>query len=187
MLARLMVAATLVCVLALTGCSGGESPTESSDDAETSEGTEASESDVIVLEDGWAIQDVITPEEVGAIMGATLVYFPEGGSAAQEGRPEASYLQESVEGSKITFAVDVNGGEEEFEIIKGYAVEGSVEEISGLGDKAVALEYEDGEVGVLVVRGDAFIRIDWPADIYGSGAAELGTELANLLMSKMYE
>jgi hypothetical protein len=185
--ARLTLAGVLIVALGLAGCSGAESSTETSDGAETSEGTGVSESDVIVLEDGWAIQDVITPEEVGAIMGATMTYFPEAGSAAQDGRPEAGYTQESVEGSKVYFAVDVDGGEEELEIIKGYAVEGSLEEISGLGDKAYALTYEDGDVGVILVRGEAFIRIDWPSDVYGSDAAGLGSELANLLMSKMYE
>jgi hypothetical protein len=181
MLTRLMLIAAIVSVLAAAGCSGGDSSTEASDGAETSE------SDVIVLEDGWAIQDVITPEEVGEIVGATMAYFPEAGSAAQDGRPEAGYTQEGVEYSKVYFTVDVDGGEEELEIIKGYAVEGSLEEIPGLGDQAYALEYEDGEVGVILVRGDAFIRIDWPPDVYGSDAAGLGTELANLLMSKMYE
>jgi hypothetical protein len=178
MLARLTVLVALVSVLALAGCSGGESSTD---------GGDATESDVIVLEDGWAIQDVITPEEVGEIVGATLIYFPEAGSAPQEGRPEAGYVQEGVEFTKVYYTVDVDGGTDELEIIKGYAVEGSLEEVPNLGDEAYALEYEDGDVGVILARGDAFIRVDWPADAYGSDAAGLGTELANLLMSKMYE
>ena len=84
MFARLTLAGVLIVALGLAGCSGAESSTETSDGAGTSEGTGVSESDVIVLEDGWAIQDVITPEEVGAIMGATLIYFPEAASAAQD-------------------------------------------------------------------------------------------------------
>jgi hypothetical protein len=180
-LARLTLAGLLVIALGLAGCSGADSSsTESS-------GSETSEAVVITLPDGWAISDAITEEGVGNIMGATLTYFPEANSAAQDGRPSAGYVQESVEGSKIYFGVDVDGGEDEFEIIKGYAVEGSLEEISGLGDEAVALEYEDGRIGVLVLRGDAVIRIDWPADIYGSDAAGLGEQLANYLMDKMYE
>jgi hypothetical protein len=181
-----MVIGVLLCVLALAGCSGGESSTETSDGEEASEDTEASGSAVIILEEGWAIQDVLTPEEVGDIVGATLTYFPEGASASQDGEPVASYLQEDVENSKVRFAVDVDGGEEEYEIMKGFAVEGSVEEVTGLGEQAVALEYPDGNVGVLVLNGETVISVMWQADVYGSGAAELGTELANLLMSKMY-
>lgn len=180
MLMRLLVATVLVCVLALAGCSGGESSSEASD------GAQVSESDVIVLEDGWAIQDVLTPEEVGAIMGATLNYFPEGMDAPSEGRPAASYNQEGVDFSSVRFIVDVNGGEEEYELLKEYAVDGSVEEISGLGDQAIALAYDDDRVGVLVLKGDAVIRVNWRGDIYGTDAVGLGTELTNLLMSKMY-
>jgi hypothetical protein len=193
-LARLTLAIVLIIALGLAGCSGEDTSATESAESGTSEsagsetgGSESSEAMVITLPDGWAMNDVISAEEVGAIMGANLTYFPEANSAAQDGRPSAGYVQESVEGSKIYFAVDVDGGTEELEIIKGYAVEGSLEEVPGLGDEAYALEYEDGRIGVIVVEGDAFIRIDWPADVYGSDAAGLGEQLANLLMSKMYE
>jgi hypothetical protein len=188
-LARLTLAGLLIFALGLAACSGEDTSSTESSETEASESgeTETSEAVVITLPDGWAMNEVISAEEVGAIMGATLTYFPEANSAAQEGRPSAGYVQESVENSKIYIAVDVDGGTEELEIIKGYAVEGSLEEVPGLGDEAYALEYEDGRIGVIVANGDAFIRIDWPADVYGSDAAGLGTQLADLLMSKMYE
>jgi hypothetical protein len=184
MLNRLMLVVALASVVALAGCSGDESSTETS--AETTDEAATTESTVIILEEGWAIQDVLAPEEVGEIVGATLVYFPEGASASQDGEPVASYLQEDVENSKVRFAVDVDGGTAEYEAMKGFAVEGSVEEISGLGEEAVALEYEDGNVGVLVRNGEAVISVMWQGSVYGTGAAEVGTQLAELLMAKMY-
>jgi hypothetical protein len=183
---RLLLVWALVLALALVfgvaGCSGGDDSGDSGDS-----GDEASGSAVIVLEEGWAMQDVISAEEVGEIVGATMVYFPEANADSAGGRPSAGYTQESVENSKIGFSADLTGGAaEELEIQKGYAVEGTLEEIPGLGDEAYALNWDDGRTGVILVTGDAFIRISWPEGMYGNDTPALGTELANLLMSKMY-
>jgi hypothetical protein len=183
---RLLLVCALVLALAfgVAGCSGGS---DSGDDSGGESGDEASGSAVIVLEDGWAMQDVISPEEVGEITGATMVYFPEANADSAGGRPSAGYTQEAVENSKVSFSADVTGGAaDELEIQKGYAVEDTLEEIAGLGDEAYALNWDDGRTGVILVRGDAFMRISWREGVYGNDTVSLGTDLANLLMGKMY-
>ena len=84
-------------------------------------------------------------------MGATLAYFPEGANSPQEGRPQASCVQEGVDSSSVRLVAEVDGGEEECELLEEYAAEGSVDEIRGLGDKAIVLAYEDDRAGVLVL------------------------------------
>ncbi len=189
---RLLVLALALVLLGAVGCSSkSESDSSGSEEKKTESPAAAepaaAESAEISLPDGWAISDVITEDEVGAITGKTMTYFPEAGSAAQSGRPTAGYTNEGQPNTKLYIGVDVAGGESGFETAKGFAEAATIQDVSGLGDTAIACTFAGGNVGVLVLKGDAVIRIDWPTAAYGDDAAGLGSQLANLLLDKMFE
>lgn len=181
----LLVAGTVACTT---------TPETTSPAAETgpggpgvSEAEEPAEEAVISLADGWTIDSIITAADVGAITGRTMAYFPEAASAAQDGKPKAGYTNEGQPNTKLYVAVDVAGGEDGFEKEQGFADPASIKELSGVGDQAVTCAWSNGNVGVIVLKGDAVIRIDWPKAVYGDDAEGMGSELANLLIGKMFE
>lgn len=145
------------------------------------------ESAGISLPDGWTMDSIITADEVGAITGKKMTYFPEAASAAQDGKPKAGYTNDGQPNTKLYVAVDVAGGEEGFKKEQGFADSASIKPLDGVGDEAVTCAYTNGRVGVLVLRGDAVIRIDWPTAVYGDDAAGIGGDLAKLLLGKMFE
>ena len=180
---RAMVQGILVLIvpLAIMGCgspSTGDTPESSSS---------AGPSTAITLPDGWTMTDALSAEEVGAVTGKTMEVFPEASSAAQDGRPAGSYTASGVDGSKIYFGVDVAGGEAGYESMLSFAQSGSAQDVAGIGNKAAMVSFSDGRTGILVLNGDAVIRIDWDPKVYTGDATDLGTRLANALLSGMYE
>jgi hypothetical protein len=186
MSARLVLVVVLVCALGIAGCSGGGGSANTSSGADQGT-TSPSKSAAISLPSGWKIEDVITPSEVGAVTGKGMTYFPEASSAAQDGKPRAGYTNEGKPNTKLFISVDVGGGEAGFESAMGFADQASVKAVSGLGDKAVACSFTGGNVGVLVLKGDAVIRIDWPPAVYGDDAQGPGGKLADLLLGRMFK
>lgn len=187
-----IVAVSIVGVLAIAGCgsSGGDGTSEggaaSGGDGSASPAAVDTASATITLPDGWALTDALTAEEVGAVTGKTMEVFPEASSAAQDGKPAGSFLASGVDGSKIYFGVDVNGGQAGYDDQLSYAASGSVQDVTGVGDKAATVTFSDGRAGIIVLKGDAVIRVDWDPAVYPDDPADLGARLANALLGGMY-
>lgn len=187
---RIVVLGVLILALVITGC--GSSSDDGSAAAPSDDGSAAAPSDggsaaAISLPDGWAMTDAISADEVGAITGKTMEVFPEASSAAQSGKPAGGFTAAAVDDSKIYFGADVQGGEAVFEDTKSYAEGGSVQDVSGVGDAAYYLTFSDGRAGVVAIKGDAVIRVDWNPAVYTEDPAGFGAELANLLLGKMFQ
>jgi hypothetical protein len=171
----------LVGALATAGC--GSSSGDDSSGSSSGGGSSAT----ITLPDGWAMTDALSAEEVGALTGKTMEVFPEASSAAQDGKPAGGYTASGVDGSKIYFGVDVQGGEAGYENQMSYAESGSVQEVSGVGDKAAVVAFSDGRAGIIALKGDAVVRVDWDPQVYPDDPADFGSRLANALLATMYE
>ncbi len=160
------------------------SPAAPLPDETTPEETAASSS--IILPDGWTMTDALSPDEVGAVTGKKMVVFPEGSSAAQNGKPTGGYLVTDVSGSKVFFGVDVQGGEAGYEDQLSWAESGSLKEVDGVGDKASLATFSDGRTGIIVLKDGAVIRVSWDPKVYKDDPADFGSKLANLLLKKMF-
>lgn len=172
----------IVGVFALSGCGTSETGDTSSPAA-----SDTGSSAAITLPDGWALADALTAEDVGAVTGKTMEAFPEASSAAQDGRPAGSFIASGVDGSKIYFGVDVTGGQTGYDDMLSYAESGSVQDVSSVGDKAAVVRFSDGRVGIIVLKGDTVIRVDWDPEVYPGDTADLGGRLANALLERMYQ
>jgi hypothetical protein len=170
----------LVVAIALAGCG-------SSSDDETSGGTDSGGSASITLPDGWTMTDALSAEEVGAVTGLAMEVFPEASSAAQDGKPAGSYEATGVDGSKIYFGVDVQGGQPGYEDMLSYADSGSATDVSDVGDQAALVSFSDGRTGLIARKGDTVIRVDWDPKAYANAPSDFGSRLANALLAKMYE
>lgn len=179
---KITILGVLILALVVVGC--GSSSSDGDSAVAPADGDSAA---AISLPDGWAMTDAITAEEVGAITGKTMEAFPEASSSAQSGKPAGSYTAAGVDDSKIYFGADVQGGEAVFEDTKSYAEGGSVEDVGGVGDAAYYLTFSDGRAGVVAIKGDAVIRVDWNPAVYTEDPAGFGAELANLLLGKMFQ
>lgn len=176
-------------VLGVAGCSGSEADKadapESGEAATENTGLELAEE--ITLPDGWAMDAAISAEEVGAVTGQTMEYFPDAGSAAQDGSPIAQYMIADEPGSGIRFAARVEGGADVYDVLDQYAVEGTSEEISGLADKAHMLELEDGDFAIVALKGDARYEIRWDPTFYDVDKASMAADLMATLLSNVYK
>ncbi len=205
---RLFAACLLFAVPAFAGCSseattttaqGVQTATTAEQTATTAEQTAtttpadepttttAAAPATISLPDGWTMTDALSADDVGAITGETMTYFPEAASAAQNGKPQGSYLATGKDGSKIRFSADVQGGEGEFEKIKQFAEAGSVEEVSGVGDKAYVCAFSATDHGIVALQGEVVIRIDWNPSVYTADKAEFGPQLAGALLDNIFQ
>jgi hypothetical protein len=171
-------------VMAAIGAAGCGSSTESGPTTASSDGGSSA---TFTLPDGWTMEDAITPEEVGAITGKAMEYFPEASSAAQSGRPAASFTAVGVDGSKIYFGADVQGGQAGYDTMTSYGDSGSLQEVGGVGDKAVAVTLSDGRAGIVVLSGDLVLRIDWDPTVYTGDRADFGSQLANAVLANLYK
>ena len=180
---RLVILGALILTvsLALAGC-GSSSDAESTETSSGGGGATA-----IALPDGWTMSDALTADEVGAITGKTMEEFPEASSAAQDGKPAGGYNATGVDGSKIYFGVDVQGGEAGYENQLSYAEPDSASDVSGVGDQATVLTFSDGRAGIIARKGDAVIRVDWDPKVYTDEPSDFGARLANALLQKMYQ
>jgi hypothetical protein len=175
---------------ALAGC--GSSTDDASTDAGATGATSAAATDegggaVISLPDGWTMTDALSADEVGAITGRAMEVFPEASSAAQDGKPTGSYTATGVDGSKIYFGVDVQGGEARYESQLSFADSGSATDVSGVGDQAAVVTFSDGRAGIIARKGDAVIRVDWDPKVYTDDPAAFGSSLASALLAKMFQ
>ena len=140
----------------------------------------------ITLEKGWRMQDVITADEVGAITGETMKYFPEASASSKNGRPAAGFTVPGKEYSKIGFFAYVDFGEKEFELHKKYAMEGTLKEVPSVGDKAYVMDLENGSRAIVVLLGETVIRINWTAKTWEQfDRIEFGSKLANKLIENI--
>jgi len=141
---------------------------------------------VITLEKGWRMQDVITAEEVGAITGETMKYFPEASASSKKGRPAAGFTVPGMKYSKIGFLAYVDFGEKEYEIYKQYAVEGTLKEVPAVGDKAYVFDLKNGSRSFVVLLGETVIRVNWTANTWEQfDRVEFGSKLANKLIENI--
>lgn len=185
----LVFALIAVLVLGIAGCSGGEAGEADAPEAqdEAAENTGLELADEITLPDGWAMDAAISAEEVGAITGETMEYFPDAGSAAQSGSPIAQYMIAGEEGSGIRFAAKVEGGADVYDVLDQYAVEGTSEEIAGLADKAYMLELEDGDFAIVALKNDARYEIRFDPTFYEVDKGSMAADLMATLLSNVYK
>jgi len=149
-------------------------------------GTTAAKPMKVSLEKGWRMQDVISPEDVSAITGKEMKYFAEAAASAKNGRPAAGYTVPGVPYSKIGFRAYVDFGEKEYDIHAKYAVEGTLEEVPGVGDKAYVMDLEDGTRSIVTLVDETVIRISWFAETWPDvDRVEFGSKLANMLIGKI--
>ena len=182
------IAAIVLFAFILTAAACGSSDETSTPADDGGEATSAaSGSAEISLPDGWTMTDAISAEEVGAITGEPMEVFPEAGSAAQSGRPTGGYIATGKTDAKIFFSVEVQGGEQAYELIKEFADPASIQEVSGVGDKAYLCTFSDGRKGIIVLKGDAVVRVDWNPSVFAADPAEFGGELAGKLLENMYQ
>jgi len=176
----IVVLGVLLLALAVAGCgssSESDSPASSPD---------AGSAAAVSLPDGWAMDAAISAEEVGAITGKTMEAFPEASSAAQSGKPAGSFTAAGIDDSKVFFGVDVQGGEALFEDTKTYAEPGSIQDVGDVGDKAYVLTFTDGRAGIVALKGDAVVRVDWNSAVYPEDPTDFGARLANALLGNMF-
>ena len=141
---------------------------------------------VITLDKGWRMQDVINAEDVSAITGEKMEYFPEASASSKNGRPAAGFTVPGKAYSKIGFFAYVDFGEKEYEVQKQYAVEGTLEEVPAVGDKAHVFDLKNGSRVFVVLLGETVIRIDWTAKTWEQfDRVEFGSKLANKLIENM--
>jgi hypothetical protein len=80
----------------------------------------------------------------------------------------------------------VGFGEAEYDKHKQYAVEGTLAEVPGVGDKAYVFDLKNGSRAIVVLLGDTVIRIDWIAKTWERfNQVEFGSKLANKLIEKI--
>lgn len=185
-----------IMLFALAGC--GEQPapetaieTETEAVTETEVATQPGQpGDTIVLPDGWAMNDAITPAEVEAIMGtAGFGSFPEAASNAASGFPVGSYNIGSVPYSKVRFEVKVEGGRSGYDTAVSFLtnpveVPGDLWEAASLGDVPAGDRMQVRFVGL---RGNMCFNISWePAVFPGLDKTEVSTKLAELLITNLY-
>lgn len=191
-----------IVLLAFAGC--GEQPapnadvetvtdTETVTETETETETETQQGqlgDAIVLPDGWAMNDAISPAEVEAIMGtAGFGSFPEAASNAAAGKPVGSYNIGSIPYSKVRFEVDVAGGRSGFDTAVSFLTD-PVEVPGALWDAASIGDVPSGDrlpVRFVGLRGNVCFLIDWePAVFPGLDKTETSVKLAELLVTNLY-
>jgi hypothetical protein len=143
--------------------------------------------DQISLPDGWEMQEAVSAEEVAAVTGEEMTEFPLAGSGAQNGYPSCEYMIDGVPGSGIRFSGRVEGGEGVYEVLHQYAVEGSITEVDGLGDRAHTLDIEGGDFAIVALKGDSRYEIRWDPSHYGVDKAEMGRELMTVLLLNVYK
>lgn len=196
MLRRVLFGVLIAAMFLVGGCSGGEAADTTTGEPAASEpaATEpgaAAEAEagpaVIALPDGWGITDAITAEQVGEITGKKMTYFPEAGSAAQDGKPMGSFTNEGAPNSKLTITIEAAGGQATFDRHKEFAEPESITPVTGIGDDAYTCTFTGGTVGIVVRKGDAVMRIEWPPAAYGDDAQGIGGSVAELLMYKMFQ
>ncbi len=177
---RLLVwALTMMIIASLVGC-GASTTTSTSSSGSTLKKE-------ISLPQGWEMKDAISAEEVGAIVGETMTYFAQLDSNAQNGKPSCAYNVPGKEFSKIYFRAYVNGGSEQFERTKNYAVKDSLKEVSGLGDKAYICDSTD-ETVIVVQKGETVVKVSWQPKFYSKfDKEELSKKLAGKLLENMYK
>lgn len=146
--------------------------------------------DTIVLPDGWAMNDAISPAEVEAIMGtAGFASFPEAASNAASGKPIGSYNIGSVPYSKVRFEVDVAGGRNGYDFAVSFLtnpvdVPGDLWDAASIGDVPSADRMQVRFVGL---RGSVCFHISWePAVFPELDKTETSVRLAELLINNLY-
>lgn len=185
-----------VMLLALAGC--GEQPapdaeaetvTETEVETET-ETPQGQLGDTIILPDGWAMNDAITPAEVEAIMGtAGFGSFPEAASNAASGKPVGSYNIGSIPYSKVRFEVDVAGGRSGYDTAVSFLtdpveVPGALWDAASIGDVPAGDRMQVRFVGL---RGSVCFNISWePAVFPDLDRTETSISLAELLITNLY-
>jgi hypothetical protein len=185
--------AVLISVMAMVISGCGEQPTPEPV-AETPEDTQPQTvelSDTIVLPEGWEMADAISAAEIEAILGRTgYSYWHEPLSDAAAGKPQGSYFDGSLAASKINFLVYTFDGPANFERVSGYVNE-SVEVEGDLWDRAIigtmGGAIDEVSVGMLILRGDVCLRIQWDAAVYADfDRTELSVKLAEQLINNLY-
>jgi len=192
MLGRLVFIVLPAAAPAAAGCgfsTGSPEPADTQGRATpaAAETAQAAEKATISLPAGWAMEDAISADQVGAITGETMAFFPEAGSAAQSGKPSCGYTVAGKDDPKIHFGADVQGGQAGFEDMKQLAQDGSIQDVSGAGDKAYSCAFSDGRQGIIVLKGDAPLRADWSPTVCDGDTRELGTRLAGRTLEVMLQ
>jgi hypothetical protein len=144
----------------------------------------------IVLPAGWEMKDAISVAEIEAIVGKTgYKTWAESLSDAKGGKPQGSYFDGNLAASKLNFLVYTKDGKSNYDRVAGF-VENPNEVPGPLWDKAVIGEMmmgADRVVGMLILRGDVCMRIQWDPTVYSSfDRTELSVLLADLLVNNLY-
>lgn len=187
---------SVMMLVAFSGC--GEQPapnvateTETETEAQVETGSQSGQiGDTIVLPDGWAMNDAISPAEVEAIMGTPgFGSFPEAASNAASGKPVGSYNIGSVPYSKVRFEVDVAGGRSGYDTAVSFLtdpadVPGALWDAASIGDVPAGDRMQARLVGL---RGNLCFNVSWePAVFPGLDKTETSVKLAELLITNLF-
>lgn len=63
---------------------------------------------------------------------------------------------------------------------------GTIRDVSGAGEKAFPCSFSDGRQGIIVLKGDAVVRVDWNPTVDDADPQELGTQLAGRALEGMF-
>lgn len=171
----------------LAGCGDTTTSTTSSTTSNSTTSNSTDSRSEITLKKGWTMQEAISADEVAAIVGKPVTYFAEASSAAQDGKPAGSYTINGVDNSKIAFYAWVEGGASEYDRTRGFAVKGSDQDVSGIGDKAYICDLSNGRCAIVVLNGQTVVKVEWNPVTLAGDRVENGKKLAGKLLENMYK
>ncbi len=141
--------------------------------------------DDILLPPGWSMEQALTLEEMGVILGIPgneLRFVENPKNYPPNGMPEVGYAiidDPEAEKNQIIVAADVQGGKAMYEGRKAQAVGNKAEEIAGIGDAAFLCGFTDIDdagthyTALVLLRGDIVVQIWIPTKAWTNGPSNL--------------
>ncbi len=142
----------------------------------------------IVFPAGWSMEQALTLDEVGAIlgvMGEELMLVENPNNNPDGGKPVVGYAvidDPEAQMNQIIVSADVNGGSSLYEELKTQAVDGKTEEIAGIGDTSFLCKFSNiDEIGtqytaLVLLRGDIVVQVYIPTEAWTNGPYNYDTE-----------
>jgi hypothetical protein len=152
-------------------------------------------SDTIVLPEGWKIQQAMSLEEMGIILGKEMAFYHYGLDNPGEGKPGGGYYiadDPNSASNQIYIKVEVEGGQTRYDYVKGFAMDNKTEDIAGIGDKAYLCQMEDAGIiftTLAVLKGNLFFRVEVPTEVWKTlsyDPEQLVCDIAYQLLENLY-
>lgn len=137
--------------------------------------------DDIVFPAGWGMEQALTLDEMGALLGIPgneLMFVESSINYPPNGMPEVGYAiidDPDARSNQIIVTADVHGGRAMYEERKAQAVDNKTEEIAGIGDAAFLCGFTDTDdanthyTALVLLRGDIVVQIWIPTEAWTSG------------------